>query len=81
MIGKPEVLDLEGAPFDDLALLMEVVGPRPYPIIAHLDCGHTNPMLTIAQGTPLRVDAPALAQQAEITVLAPMVEGGVDVAL
>ena len=48
-MGKPENLKLEGAPFGFDELLMEIVGPRKYPIISGFDCSHTIPMHTIRQ--------------------------------
>jgi muramoyltetrapeptide carboxypeptidase LdcA involved in peptidoglycan recycling len=49
IMGKPENLKLEGAPFGLDELLMEIVGPRKYPIISGFDCSHTIPMHTIRQ--------------------------------
>ncbi|MBZ5496398.1 MAG: hypothetical protein LAP85_08345 [Acidobacteriia bacterium] len=50
IVGKPEFLDPEGAPFSYEDLILEIVGAgRPYPIVTNFDCGHTHPMLTIAE--------------------------------
>jgi muramoyltetrapeptide carboxypeptidase len=48
IIGKPENCNAQGAPFGYDELILEVVGPRPYPIVSGFDCGHTHPMLTLA---------------------------------
>lgn len=47
IMGKPEVPDNEGATFGIDELLMEIVGPRLYPIVSDFDCSHTVPMHTI----------------------------------
>ena len=57
LIGKPEKYDQQNAPFDYDALVMEIVGPRNYPIVSNVDCGHTHPMLTLAQMTPTTLSA------------------------
>lgn len=74
--GKVESLTHEpGAPSLE-SLLLEAVGdalggsPR-FPIVGGFDCCHTVPMLTLAQGTPVRVDASG--PWARVHVLAPMV--------
>lgn len=73
MMGKPEFLDPENAPFSYDELLLEVVGQdRPYPIVSGFDCSHTNPMLTIAQMTKLLVEANG-DYETRVTVLESMV--------
>jgi muramoyltetrapeptide carboxypeptidase len=57
IIGKPENLKLEGAPFGLDELLMEIVGPRKYPIISGFDCSHTIPMHTIRQHSLISYEA------------------------
>lgn len=57
LVGKPERFDAQGAPFGYDALVTEVVGAQAYPIVTGFDCGHTHPMLTLAQGTRVTVDA------------------------
>ena len=58
IVGKPEFPDREGAPFDHTQVLLEVVGSRyGFPIVDDFDCGHTHPMLTLAQGTELSLVA------------------------
>jgi muramoyltetrapeptide carboxypeptidase len=57
IIGKPEVLDLEGAPFGLDHLIGEIVGKRDYPIITEFDCSHTVPMHTMRQGSKIRLCA------------------------
>jgi muramoyltetrapeptide carboxypeptidase LdcA involved in peptidoglycan recycling len=57
ILGKPEFYMPQDAPFSYSELLMEVVGPRSYPIVAEFDCGHTVPMLTIPQLAPVSLVA------------------------
>lgn len=57
IMGKPENLKLEGAPFGLDELLLEVVGPRNYPIISGFDCSHTIPMHTIRQHSLISFEA------------------------
>jgi muramoyltetrapeptide carboxypeptidase LdcA involved in peptidoglycan recycling len=73
IVGKPEFLDSENAPFSHDELLLEVVGQnRPYPVVSGFDCSHTNPMLTIAQMTQLLVEAKG-GYETRVTVLESMV--------
>jgi muramoyltetrapeptide carboxypeptidase len=52
VVGKPERSDQDGTPFTLDDLVLEIVGPqRSFPIITNFDCGHTHPMLTIAEMT------------------------------
>jgi muramoyltetrapeptide carboxypeptidase len=62
IVSKPERYDQEDASFEYDDLIHEIVGERQYPIVSGFDCGHTHPMLTIAQGSAmeLRVDADAV---------------------
>jgi len=71
IIGKPEVLDTQAAPFTHDDLVMEVVGKRNYPIISNFDCSHTVPMHTIAQMS--KVELLAEAETSSVTVIEPMV--------
>lgn len=71
IIGKPEFLNAQDAPFTYDELIMEIVGPRKYPIISNFDCGHTVPMHTIAEMARVRLSAGSGA--AVVTVLEPMV--------
>jgi muramoyltetrapeptide carboxypeptidase LdcA involved in peptidoglycan recycling len=74
MISKPEFYNNEGAPFDYDDLILEIVGTnRSYPIISNFDCGHTVPMLTIAEMTPFSIAAKA-GNDVSVRALAPMVE-------
>jgi muramoyltetrapeptide carboxypeptidase len=57
IMGKPENLKLEGAPFGLDDLLMEIVGERKYPIISGFDCSHTIPMHTIRQHALISFEA------------------------
>ena len=73
IVGKPEVYNQENAPFGHDDLIMEIVGAnRSYPIVSGFDCSHTNPMLTIAEMTPISVQA-ASGYDVHINVLEPMV--------
>lgn len=47
IIGKPEVYNQEGAPFDYDELFQEVVGSRSYPIISNFGCSHCVHMISI----------------------------------
>jgi muramoyltetrapeptide carboxypeptidase LdcA involved in peptidoglycan recycling len=59
VIGKPEAYSQEDAPFDYEDLVREIVQERAgVPVVMDFDCGHTMPMLTLAQETRLRVEAP-----------------------
>jgi muramoyltetrapeptide carboxypeptidase len=49
IISKPESYDQATEPFTYDELLMEVLGPRSYPVISNFDCGHHVPMITIPQ--------------------------------
>jgi muramoyltetrapeptide carboxypeptidase len=52
VVGKPERFDQHGAPFTFDELVLEIVGSqRSFPIVTNFDCGHTHPMLTIAEMT------------------------------
>lgn len=74
IVGKPEVLNLQSAPFGYDDLILEVVGiGRPYPIVSEFDCSHTLPMLTLAQLTPIRLTA-RMGECVSVEVLEPMVE-------
>lgn len=66
IIGKPENLILEGAPFGLDDLILEIVGKRSYPIISGFDCSHTIPMHTIRQGACVEIKAtsPLLSEMA-----------------
>ncbi len=49
IVGKPEMPNPEGAPFDMNDLIMEVVGERDYPIVSEFDLSHTCPMHSLGQ--------------------------------
>lgn len=72
IISKPEVYDQQGAPFDYDDLVLEIIGTPNYPVITQFDCGHTNPTLTIAELSKIRIEA---KKQFEVSVeiLEPMV--------
>jgi muramoyltetrapeptide carboxypeptidase len=72
VVGKPETYEAEGAPFTYEELLREVLGgERSIPVVTNFDCGHTVPMLTLAQGC--RISIHASENEAQITVDEPMV--------
>tara|TARA_B100001094_G_scaffold311811_1_gene347804 strand:+ start:53 stop:676 length:624 start_codon:yes stop_codon:yes gene_type:complete len=54
LIGKPESPNSQGAPFSLEELILEIVGPRNYPIVGSVDCSHTVPMHSI--GEALKVE-------------------------
>ncbi len=66
VMGKPEFFRDEGAPFSMDELLLEIVGDREMPIVSGFDCGHTHPMLTIAQGAELSL----VARPGDVQVIA-----------
>lgn len=73
VVGKPEIYDQQGAPFDYDELIAEIVGTnRPYPIVTQFDCGHANPMLTLAERTEVRLSA-AGDYNSRLEILSPMV--------
>lgn len=53
IFSKPEVYNPQGAAFGYDELIREMVGKRPYPIVTNFDCGHTVPMITIPQLSPV----------------------------
>lgn len=71
VVGRPELPDAQGAPFGYDALLLEVLGEVEFPVVVDFDCGHTHPMLTLAQSTRVTVDADG--PTARITLDEPMV--------
>jgi len=74
LIGKPELYSGGGAPFGYTDLVREIVAQRVgVPLVMDVDCGHTNPLFTIAQETRLRVVAEA-RQRARLFVLESMVQ-------
>lgn len=72
VMGKPERYDALAAPFGYDELLMEILGAPGFPVVAGFDCGHTHPMLTLAQGTPVTLDARG-GTDVSVVVNAPMV--------
>jgi muramoyltetrapeptide carboxypeptidase len=73
IVGRPEFFDAQGAPFTYDELILEVVGERGYPIVTDFDCGHTHPMITLAERTPITLDA--TGARAEVVIERPMVVG------
>jgi muramoyltetrapeptide carboxypeptidase len=68
LVSKPERYDAEDAPFGYDALIREIVGDRPYPVVTGFDCGHTHPMLTIGQMTEMEVRADDPAGEVTVSV-------------
>jgi muramoyltetrapeptide carboxypeptidase len=73
IVGRPEFYDQLGAPFGYDEIILEIVGDRGYPIVVDVDCGHTVPMLTLAERTPITLEADATP--ASIVVERPMIVG------
>ena len=59
VLGKPEALDREGAPFGLDELVLEVTAGYDFPILADVDLGHTAPVTTLPLGVRCRLDADA----------------------
>jgi len=57
IFSKPYNFKGEGAPFSHEDLVREIVGQRSYPIVMEFDCGHTFPMLSLAQGLVVSLTA------------------------
>jgi muramoyltetrapeptide carboxypeptidase len=74
VLSKPEVFHQQKAPLTYEDLVLEVVGPRNYPIVCNFDCGHTVPMISIGQDTRIRIEAEPNSS-ARFTFLESMVEG------
>jgi muramoyltetrapeptide carboxypeptidase len=72
IIGKPDHCSAQGAPFGYEELIMEIIGPRPYPIVTNFDCSHTHPMLTLAQQTRISLVV-AEGYEVSVTVEEPMI--------
>ena len=74
IVGKPEVFQSAGAPFSHDELLLEIVGDRrSFPIITEFDCSHTHPMLTLAQGVRITIEAKQ-GYEARVSIEESMVE-------
>jgi muramoyltetrapeptide carboxypeptidase LdcA involved in peptidoglycan recycling len=73
IVGKPEWPDSLGAPFSHNDLIKEVVGDSTsFPIVSEFDCGHTLPMMSLAQMTEVRLSASG-DHNVDFEILAPMV--------
>ena len=72
IIGKPEVLKTENAPFNYDELFMEIIGKRNYPIISNFDCSHCVPMISINQLSRVKLSA-----ESDSKVSFEFLEGGV----
>ena len=58
IFSKPESFASEDSSLTFKDLLLEILADTPsYPVVTNFDCGHTHPMLTIAQMTSLSIDA------------------------
>jgi muramoyltetrapeptide carboxypeptidase LdcA involved in peptidoglycan recycling len=55
IIGKHELYDQNSKPH--LEILKEVVGEFNYPVLAEVDCSHTQPMFTMEIGATINLDA------------------------
>ena len=74
IVSKPEVPAAEGAHFSLDDLILETVGAdHSYPIISDFDCGHTVPMLTLAQMAKIELCA-TNHYQVEFRVIEPLVD-------
>jgi muramoyltetrapeptide carboxypeptidase LdcA involved in peptidoglycan recycling len=74
VVGKPEIFDGQGAPFDHDELILEIAGARGrYPIVTQFDCGHAHPQLTLAEMTEVSVIA-GEGFDARVVIEEPMVE-------
>ena len=74
--GRVEFWSDQGCPISVEELLLEAIegelgGAPTFPIMTDLDCCHTVPMLTIAQGVRTRLDTTGAAPR--ITLLEPAV--------
>ncbi len=73
IVSKPERYDQQGAPFDYDDLVLELVGGgRKYPIVTQFDCGHANPMMTLAEMSEVSIEAKS-GFETHIELLKPMV--------
>jgi len=59
IVSKAERFSNLNASFDHNELLLEIFHKENFPIITNFDCGHTHPMLTIAQGVECEISASA----------------------
>lgn len=66
IIGKPEVVNSQGAPFSYDELIMECIGDEVrrhnYPVISGFDCSHTHPMHCIPQMAKVRLNLNAITE-------------------
>ena len=56
IFGKIESENREGAPFSSDDLLLETVGGRKIPIVSEFDCAHTEPLMSLAQLTHVKLN-------------------------
>jgi muramoyltetrapeptide carboxypeptidase len=73
VVSNPEVYVQQDAPFDYDDLILEIVGThRRYPIVTQFDCGHANPMITLAEMCEVKIEAKKDFETV-FEILAPMV--------
>lgn len=68
ILSKPGSIQPEGAPFDYIELVTEIIGDRPYPIVYDFDCGHTFPSITLPEHSLLILRASEESNTVEISV-------------
>lgn len=58
IISKPEKFEAANSGMSFENLLLELLPPTvDFPVVLNFDCGHTHPMLTIAQGVQCTLSA------------------------
>lgn len=67
IVSKPDSFDACKADFRYTDILLEATNGYKFPIMTEFDCGHTYPMITVAQGTRTRLDCDGKVP--EVTVL------------
>ena len=70
VFSKSERFDDEGAKMGYYELALEIISNgRDYPIVGDFDCGHTHPMITLAQGVSVSISASSAGEIASVTIL------------
>lgn len=57
ILCKPGEENNEEAPFAHEQLILEIIGPRSYPIISNFDCGHTFPMISLPEEIKITINS------------------------
>lgn len=57
ILGKHELFDDKGTDRKPYEILVEVLGDKEIPLLAEFDCCHTHPMITLAIGCQVELDA------------------------